>query len=49
MDVPVTCYGPKSRDYHGFNECVSIESMLRVAKTYAYFLNDWCGVEAKAD
>lgn len=45
MDVPVTCYGPIARDVHGFNECVSLESMLRVAKSYALFLNDWCGVE----
>jgi len=47
MDVPVTCYGPVSRNYHGFNESVSVHSMLRVAKTYALFLNDWCGVQPR--
>ncbi|CAM3781667.1 ArgE/DapE family deacylase [Bordetella tumulicola] len=46
-DVPVTCYGPIARNYHGFNENVSVQSMLRVAKTFALFLNEWCGVEPK--
>src|SRR5690606_38912637 len=47
MDVPVTCYGPVSRNYHGFTESVSVHSMLRVAKTYALFLNDRCGVQPR--
>jgi acetylornithine deacetylase len=47
MDVPVTCYGPTARNVHGFNESVSVESMVRVAKSYALFLHDWCGVEAR--
>ncbi len=48
MDVPVTCYGPVSRDVHGFNECVSLESMLRVTASLALFMHDWCGVEPLA-
>ncbi|ARP95304.1 ArgE/DapE family deacylase [Bordetella genomosp. 13] len=47
MEAPVTCYGPIARNYHGFNESVSVQSMLRVAKTYALFLHDWCGVEPR--
>jgi len=47
MDLPVTCYGPIARNVHGFNESVSVESMVRVAKTYALFMVEWCGVEAR--
>jgi acetylornithine deacetylase len=47
MDLPVTCYGPIARNVHGFNESVSVESMVRVAKAYALFMVEWCGVEAK--
>ncbi len=45
LDVPVTCYGPQARNIHGFDECVSIESMVRVATVLALFMHDWCGVE----
>jgi acetylornithine deacetylase len=48
LDTPVTCYGPKARNIHGIDESVSIDSMLRVATTFAQFLHDWCGVEAAA-
>ena len=47
MDLPVTCYGPIARNVHGFNESVSVESMVRVAKAYALFMVAWCGVEAR--
>jgi len=47
MDLPVTCYGPIARNVHGFNESVSVESMVRVAKAYALFMVEWCGVEAR--
>ncbi|OZI55053.1 acetylornithine deacetylase [Bordetella genomosp. 5] len=45
MDVPVTCYGPIAESVHGFDERVSIDSMIRVASALALFLHDWCGVE----
>jgi acetylornithine deacetylase len=45
LETPVTCYGPTARNIHGIDESVSIDSMLRVATTFAQFLHDWCGVE----
>ena len=48
LDVPVTCYGPMTKNIHGFDECVSIESMTRVATVFAQFLASWCGVEPLA-
>jgi len=45
-DIPVTCYGPVARDIHGIDECVSLDSMKRVATTMARFMVDWCGVQA---
>jgi len=45
LDVPVTCYGPQARNIHGFDECVSIESMVRVATVLALFMHDHCGIE----
>ncbi|GMG89911.1 ArgE/DapE family deacylase [Cupriavidus metallidurans] len=49
LDTPVTCYGPEARNIHGIDESVSIESMVRVATTFAQFMHDWCGVEPAAD
>lgn len=49
LDTPVTCYGPEARNIHGIDESVSIESMVRVATTFAQFLHDWCGVEPAVD
>jgi acetylornithine deacetylase len=48
LDVPVTCYGPIARNVHGFDECVSVESMVNVATVFAQFIADWCGVEPVA-
>ncbi|MGQ7933703.1 M20/M25/M40 family metallo-hydrolase [Paraburkholderia sp. D1E] len=45
LDVPVTCYGPIARNIHGFDECVSVDSMVNVATVFAHFIADWCGVE----
>jgi acetylornithine deacetylase len=45
LDVPVTCYGPVARNIHGFDECVSVDSMVNVATVFAHFIADWCGVE----
>ncbi|MGK4218373.1 ArgE/DapE family deacylase [Kocuria marina] len=43
--VPALVYGPVSRNIHGFDECVEIESVRRVTKTIALFIAQWCGVE----
>lgn len=48
MDVPVTCYGPIARNVHGFDESVSVDSMVNVATTLALFMQEWCGLEAAA-
>ncbi|NYT62540.1 ArgE/DapE family deacylase [Alcaligenaceae bacterium] len=45
LDVPVTCYGPEASNIHGFDECVSIASMVRVTTVLALFMQDWCGIE----
>jgi acetylornithine deacetylase len=45
LEVPVTCYGPIAENVHGFDECVSIESMVNVATVFAQFIADWCGLE----
>jgi acetylornithine deacetylase len=39
-----TCFGPISKNIHGANECVNLESVIHVAKTYALFLSRWCGL-----
>ena len=47
-DMPTLVYGPKSRDIHGFDERVHIESLRLVTKTIALFVADWCGIEETA-
>jgi acetylornithine deacetylase len=39
-----TSFGPISKNIHGANECVNLESVIHVAKTYALFLSRWCGL-----
>lgn len=46
--IPSTCYGPKSRNIHGVDEKVSIDSMQRVAEVMTSFVVDWCGVRKRA-
>ena len=41
-----TCFGPISKNIHGANECVNLESVIHVAKTYALFLSRWCGLSS---
>jgi acetylornithine deacetylase len=43
--IPSLCYGPISRNIHGFDECVSLASLKRITGTIALFIADWCGVE----
>ncbi len=40
-----TCYGPVAQNIHGIDECVNIESIKHVLKTYALFIARWCKLE----
>lgn len=44
--IPALCYGPKSRNIHGIDECVSLESVRKITQTMALFIAEWCGTEA---
>lgn len=46
-NTPATCYGPKSRDIHGIDEKVSIDSMQRVSEVLASFTMEWCGIRKR--
>ncbi len=43
--IPALCYGPISRNIHGFDEAVSLSSLQRITTTIALFVAEWCGVE----
>ena len=45
-DWAVTNYGPVARNIHGIDECVSVESMLRVVQTMVFYIVRYCGVVA---
>ena len=42
--VPSLSYGPTGANYHGVDEYVDLPSLMRVTKTLALFIADWCGV-----
>lgn len=44
--VPALVYGPISKDIHGFDERVDIDSVRRITKSIALFVARWCGVES---
>ena len=44
--IPALCYGPISRNVHGFDEAVDLKSLRRITKTMALFIAEWCGTEA---
>jgi len=44
-DCPALVYGPKSENYHGFDERVSLSSTQRVTSAIALFIAEWCGLE----
>ncbi len=46
--IPALCYGPISRNIHGFDECVSLASLQRITATMALFIAQWCGTETCA-
>lgn len=43
--IPALCYGPVSRNIHGFDECVSLSSVQRITAAMALFIAEWCGTE----
>lgn len=43
--IPALCYGPVSRNIHGFDECVSLASVKRITGTIALFIAAWCRTE----
>jgi len=43
-DIPAVTFGPHAQRIHSFDECVSIESILKTAETIVTTLIDWCGV-----
>ncbi|MEZ5844671.1 MAG: ArgE/DapE family deacylase [Hyphomicrobiaceae bacterium] len=46
--VPALCYGPISRNIHGFDEAVDLASVERITTAMALFVAEWCGVETVA-
>ncbi|MBP0437307.1 ArgE/DapE family deacylase [Tianweitania sediminis] len=46
--MPSLCYGPVSRNVHGFDECVSLSSVKRITGAMALFIAEWCGTEASS-
>jgi acetylornithine deacetylase len=45
--IPALCYGPISKNIHGFDEAVSIASLKRITTAMALFVAEWCGVEER--
>lgn len=43
--TPTLVYGPVSENIHGFDERVSVESVLRCTKSMALFIAEWCGID----
>lgn len=43
--MPTLVYGPLSKDIHGFDERVHLDSVRLITKAIALFIADWCGVE----
>jgi len=42
--IPAVTFGSHAQRIHSFDECVSIESILKTAETIVTTLIDWCGV-----
>ncbi len=43
--IPTLCYGPTSRNIHGFDEAVELASVERITGAMALFVAEWCGLE----
>ena len=44
-DMPALVYGPRAEFIHGFDERVSLDSLLKVTKTMTLFVASWCGLQ----
>ena len=44
--IPAICYGPRTRNIHGIDEAVEIDSITAAARTIARFLLDYLGSTA---
>ena len=45
FNMPALCSGPIGERLHGIDECVDLESVLKLAKILALFILNWCGIE----
>lgn len=43
--IPALCYGPNSKNIHGFDEQVELASVERITGAIALFVAEWCGTE----
>jgi acetylornithine deacetylase len=43
--IPALTYGAVGENYHGCDERVNLDSVLRTTQAMALFIADWCGVE----
>lgn len=47
QNTPSLVYGATTKNSHGFDEAVNLESLRRVTKVIALFVAEWCGLEAR--
>ena len=43
FNVPSIAYGPTGANHHGIDEYVDLPPVLKVTKTLALFIAEWCG------
>ncbi len=48
QQTPTLVYGATTKNSHGFDEAVDLESLRRVTKVVACFIAEWCGLEERA-
>jgi len=46
QNTPSLVYGATTKNSHGFDEAVNLDSLRRVTKVIALFVAEWCGLEA---
>jgi acetylornithine deacetylase len=46
--VPALCYGPRTRNIHGVDEAVELQSIVDAARTIARFMTDFLGAGVAA-
>jgi acetylornithine deacetylase len=45
FSTPSLSFGPAGANHHGVDEYADLPSLLRVTKTLALFITDWCGMK----